>query len=563
MTTDPLSDHPTTARARDRLDMLPVLTAYRRRGRPFAETRYIPRYIPSVTSYDALIETGDDAVVETETAGPRADIVRLADVEPKAIEWLWHERIPAGMLTILDGDPGLGKSMLTLDLAARVSTGRPMPGETTARPPRGVVVLSAEDDPARTIRPRLDAAGADCRLIAIVSIAEPDGTLRAPTIGRDDLAAVEEAIRHVDAALLVVDPLMAYLPDGVNANRDHDVRRALVALSDLAARTGAAIVVVRHLRKTAADGNPLYRGGGSIGIIGAARAGLLVARDPDDPSGQRRIVAATKQNLAPEPPALAFTLEVPAGADHPRLAWHGVTDHRAVDLLRVPDAGDAAPERREAEQFLAALLAAGPVAARQVEAEAAEAGIAWRTVQRAKASLGVRSVRPDGFTGPWAWALPDRTPPPNDVPRQHSEHGVVRRNVAEYGADEPERIGAALTLLADDGRVLVRGSSESAASSPGRPLTTRSALIAQARSGPTAPAAPASDEEWLAAPPPEPTVTDEPASDEDWLAAPPPEPAVTDEPATIACADYHGHQERHRRTAAGWTCETCASEPGG
>ncbi len=347
--------------------------------------------------------------MHADSAEPTGAVVTVINsIASRPVEWLWRDRIPAGMLTILDGDPGLGKSMLTLDLAARVSTGRAMPGESGTRRRRGVVILSAEDDPARTIRPRLEAASADLSQIAIVSIRSLDGTLREPTIAADDLRAVEQAIRQVDAALLIVDPLMAYLPDAVNANRDHDVRRALSALSDLAERTGAAIVVVRHLRKSAGDGNPLYRGGGSIGIIGAARAGLLVARDPDDESGQRRILAVTKQNLAPEPPALAFTLEVGSGAEHPRLVWQGTTDHRAADLLRVPDPSEGAPERRDAEAFLRDLLAAGPVPAKQVQAEAKEALLAWRTVRRAQERLGIqpRKVGRPGEPQAWLWALP-------------------------------------------------------------------------------------------------------------------------------------------------------------
>ncbi len=284
-----------------------------------------------------------------------------------------------------------------------------MPDEDAPGRPRGAVILSAEDDPARTIRPRLEAAGADLSRIAIVSIREPDGTLRDPTIDAADLGAVEEALRQLDAALLIVDPLMAYLPNAVNANRDHDVRRSLSRLADLAARTGAAIVVVRHLRKSAGDANPLYRGGGSIGIIGAARSGLLVARDPDDESGQRRILAVTKQNLAPEPAALAFSLEVGAGAWHPHLAWHGRTEHRAVDLLRVPDPPERAPEREEAAAFLRNLLADGPLPAKQVQAEARDAGLAWATVRRAQALLGIQpqKVGRPGEPQAWRWVLPD------------------------------------------------------------------------------------------------------------------------------------------------------------
>ncbi len=221
--------------------------------------------------------------------GPEVVITRLSSVEPLTLDWFWSGYVPAGMLTILEGDPGLGKSLVTLDLVARVSCGRELPGEPSGlvRPARGAVLLSAEDDLARTIRPRLDAAGADVQRVAIVGLRERDGTTREPVISPADLREIEKAIAAVDAALLVIDPLVAYLPDTVNANRDQDVRRSLSPLADLGERTGAAIVAVRHLRKAGAE-NPIYRGGGSIGIIGAARAGLLVARDPDDPTGERR-----------------------------------------------------------------------------------------------------------------------------------------------------------------------------------------------------------------------------------------------------------------------------------
>ncbi len=354
-------------------------------------------------------------VVDAIDPRTEAIITVLDSVAPRAVEWLWRHRIPEGMLTILDGDPGLGKSMLTLDLAARVSTGQAMPGEYGTRKPRGVVILSAEDDPARTIRPRLEVARADLSRIAIVDIRESDGTLRSPTIAPDDLRAVEQAIAQVNAAVLIVDPLVAYLPDDVNANRDHDVRRSLSLLSDLAERTGAAILVVRHLRKGAAE-NPLYRGGGSIGIIGAARAGLLVARDPDDESGQRRILAVTKQNLAPEPPALAFTLEVPEGAEHPHLVWQGPTGHQAADLLRGPDPEASASALRDAEAFLRDVLADGPQPATTVRRMARDAGISDRTLDRARAALGVIARRTGGLgaAGRWEWAAKDahRTPVP-------------------------------------------------------------------------------------------------------------------------------------------------------
>ena len=161
-----------------------------------------------------------------------ARLLRLADVEPADVSWLWPGRIPFGKLTILDGDPGLGKSTLTLDLAARLTTHRPMPEESAAhlQAPYGVVLLSAEDGMSDTVRPRLDAAGADsARVHAIVSLWDPAGGERLPNLL--DLEALRAAIEQLDAALVIVDPLMAYLPPSVNAHNDQEIRSALAPVA--------------------------------------------------------------------------------------------------------------------------------------------------------------------------------------------------------------------------------------------------------------------------------------------------------------------------------------------
>src|SRR5262249_22936941 len=151
-------------------------------------------------------------------------------------------------------------------------------------------------DAADTIRPRLEAAGADLDRIHIFHAVRREGHEVIPSLP-ENLPELERAIRDRHAELVVIDPLMAYLGGGVDAHRDQDVRRALAPLAKMVERTGAAGLAVRHLNKGGASGgNPLYRGGGSIGIIGAARSGLLVARDPDDP--ERRVFAVTKSNLA-------------------------------------------------------------------------------------------------------------------------------------------------------------------------------------------------------------------------------------------------------------------------
>ncbi|MCC6642288.1 MAG: AAA family ATPase, partial [Deltaproteobacteria bacterium] len=301
------------------------------------------------------------------------------------------------------GDPGLGKSSVTLDLAARVTTGRAMPDGSPGAS-GGVVLLSAEDGLADTIRPRLDAAGADVsRVVALASIRLDTGE-RMPELPLD-LAAVEAAIERVSAVLVVVDPLMAYLGPETNSYRDQDVRRALAPLAALAERSGAAVLVVRHLRKSS-GGPATHAGGGSIGIIGAARSGLLVARDPED--DDRRILAPTKSNLGPPAASLAYRI-VPAG-DAAAVEWLGVTDHSAADLLAAAAAADSEERHAgaEAREWLGGLLLDGPVPAAEAQRRARADGIADRTLRRAREALGV-VIRRRGW-GPGSvvtWALPD------------------------------------------------------------------------------------------------------------------------------------------------------------
>jgi RecA-family ATPase len=342
--------------------------------------------------------------------------VRACHVEPKKVKWLWPGRIPAGKVTVLDGDPGLGKSTITLDLTARLTTASPLPDGHRPEGPICVLLLSAEDGVEDTIVPRLKVAGADLRKVTIVDhVADEDGPRPVELPG--DAAMVERWLASYlyadddDAApvtpgLVVVDPLMAFLGGQVNAHRDQDIRRALYPLKLLAERTGVAVVVVRHLNKTGGS-NPLYRGGGSIGIIGAARAGLLVAPDPDDE--HRRILAVAKSNLAAKAPSLAYRLVGDDLYGAARITWDGASDHTADDLLDRP-VERAAPKREQAEEFLRQALAvdARPVAWLQKTAQGK--GISWDTVKRAKEALEViverRGEEGRRGGGSWWWRLP-------------------------------------------------------------------------------------------------------------------------------------------------------------
>jgi hypothetical protein len=198
---------------------------------------------------------------------------------------------------------------------------------------------------ADTIRPRLDAAGGNPhRVLSLVAV--PDG--ERPISIPEDLEIIRRGIDRVEAQLVVIDPLSAFLSSGVNSHRDQDVRRALAPLAKLAEETGVAVVVVRHLTQSP-GGNPLYRGQGSIGIIGAARSALLVAKHPKDEG--LRVLAPLKSNLTKPAPSLTFAL-VESANGAVRLEWKGTTEHTAAALLAAP----ADPEERsaleEAKEFL-------------------------------------------------------------------------------------------------------------------------------------------------------------------------------------------------------------------
>jgi len=332
-------------------------------------------------------------------------LLRLADVQPVPVSWLWPGRIPLGKLTILDGDPGLGKSTVMLDLAARVTTDRVAP-DGAQMGSGGVVILTAEDGLADTVRPRLDAMDGDAaRVVALEAVRDQQREIQSVTLP-DHLDALRQAVESTDAILVIVDPFMAYLGSYINSRIDHDIRRTLAPLARLAEDMGVAVVLIRHLNKSNA-GPALYRGGGSIGIIGAARMGLLVAPDPDDEA--RRVLAVVKSNLAPIAPSLAYRLaSIPTGVA--RVEWEGTSPHSANRLLAVPADEEERSTLDTAVSFLTEELGSGPRKSMELEGEARRLGVSERTLNRARARLGVRAQKVGGV---WWTVLP--TVPSSEV----------------------------------------------------------------------------------------------------------------------------------------------------
>lgn len=360
----------------------------------------------------------------------RAQTTCLADVRPEHVEWLWPGRIPRGAVTILDGDPDLGKSTVTLDIGARVSRGRAMPDDAAGIAAADVIVMTYEDHLAATIRPRLDAADADVSRVHAIAIATEHGP-DMPSLPQD-LDALGDAIRDTGAALVIVDPLMAALSGSVDAHRDQDVRRVLAPLARIAEQHGCAVLAVRHLRKSG-GANPLYAGGGSIGIIGAARSALLVAVDPQNPA--RRVLARAKCNLAAPVPSIGYRL-VPAGGTV-AVDWLGAVEHTAGELLLAAAQGDDERSARDlAAELLRAELAAGPQPVQSIQRAARRAGIADRTLQRAAADLGLRPQR-QGFGPGGEYVYPMlATPAGGHGGGGHDDHG---QPPADVGNPAPDR----------------------------------------------------------------------------------------------------------------------------
>ncbi len=342
--------------------------------------------------------------VEESKQAPIPQLVNISSVTPEPVTWLWRNWLPSGKIAIVDGDPGLGKSTILLDLAARITKGLPMPGDTESNEPGNVVLLSAEDGLADTIRPRLDAAGADVTRVDAFCGVMCDGTPHLPSLP-GDVRVLHQVAKEKAARLIVIDPLFAYLHGSIKSNSDQDVRGVLHLVAKMAEDTGAAVAIIRHLNKTP-GGNPLYRGGGSIGIIGAARIGLLVAQDPENED--RRVLAVAKSNLGPKPKSLAYSLE-PVG-EYTRIKWEGESHYLAKDLLAMQnDDEDMGGAREQAEDFLRNRLADGPVSAKQIQKEAKAEGISDATLRRASKRLGVKHGKQGGFFGGekgWAWSLP-------------------------------------------------------------------------------------------------------------------------------------------------------------
>lgn len=338
---------------------------------------------------------------------------KASEIQAKPIRWLWHGRFARGKVSVVAGNPGLGKSQITTSMAAVVTTGGTWPVDRTRCECGNVIILSAEDDPEDTIRPRLEAAGADLSRVfildAVVEGYRSDGgeVVRAFNL-KTDLVRLGAMLKEIGgAALIVIDPITAYL-GGTDSHKNAEIRALLSPLSDLAAKHGAAVICVSHLNKSGGS-EALLRVTGSMAFVAAARSAWLVAKDLEDDT--RRLFLPLKNNIGNDKSGLAFAVQSaqvksPAGLiETSRVMWEAeavtVTADEAMASQGDPEERSAVEDAR---QFLAGLLADGPVHAGQIKKDADGAGFNWRTVQRAADRLGVVRHK-DGMRGGWLWNL--------------------------------------------------------------------------------------------------------------------------------------------------------------
>jgi hypothetical protein len=323
-------------------------------------------------------------------------------------------RLARGMITVIDGDPGLGKSTLLADWAAKTTVGAALP-DGEPQPEKGVILFSAEDDPGVTIRPRFEAAGGDgsqMLLLNEIPKVDEEGYAVMDRRGKpattwfglpDDVDLLEDAIEAMNAGLVIFDPLFSYLSPHIKSNSDQDMRMALSPLALVAQRTGVSVIIVRHLNKSGGV-NALYRGGGSIAIIGVSRIGLLLGRSRTNPS--LRVLAPVKNNISEPASSIGFELEPVPDTDVARMRYMGPVSESAHDLLLGEITSDEdQDEGDEAVDWLKQYLSDGKRESSQIFKDARTKNLNERAVRKAKSKLKVLA-RPGAYQGAWTWELP-------------------------------------------------------------------------------------------------------------------------------------------------------------
>jgi putative DNA primase/helicase len=331
-----------------------------------------------------------------------ADIRSFSEVLPRRLHWLWLGRIPQAKITVLVGEQSMGKSLLSLDIAARVSRGHGFPDGAKCRS-GAVIIASSEDDPEDTIRPRLEAARADLRAVHFLRGFETTGS---DGQKRFDLFSLERHIGELEAAisasgavLMIADPISSFV-GGTDARSNSEVRALLHPLVEMLGRTHCAFLALQHFRK--AEGLPLHRVMDSLAFTAVARTVHGVTQDPADPT--RHLLHPLKNNLAPLGSGLAYRIVAPS--DIPVVQWERGDVQADAHVLFSGLEFDADPGAIvEATKILADGLADGAQPCTLVQKWAKEAGVSWRTFRRATKEMGIRKWHKSP-KDPWMYELP-------------------------------------------------------------------------------------------------------------------------------------------------------------
>ena len=368
-------------------------------------------------------------------------VTRASDIVPVPVEWLWPGRLAKGKTTLLGGYPGVGKSQLSIFIAATISIGGQWPcGEGTA-PKKSVIVLCAEDGLADTIVPRLLAAGGDSAKVEIVSaVTDNTGGDRRIFNLSNDLDLLEAHIKKCgDVGLVIIDPVDAYIGGNVDSHKNAAVRAVLEPISELADRLGVAILAVTHFSKQAGN-KAMYRFIGSIAHVGSARVAFAVIADAENEG--RTLVLHAKNNLAPAQKGLAYRLEQRTVAEGVVGSYvhfeHEYVVATADEALAAERDSGVRSDAEEAADFLTSLLATGAVKVEIIEQEAIKVGLLGveqsigqsKPFRSARKRLGIKPYQPKGEKAPgWEWALPPDTP--HQVPSEASD--ALQKNRASDG----------------------------------------------------------------------------------------------------------------------------------
>jgi len=360
-------------------------------------------------SIEKIFEAFQKSVQSTKRDDETPDIVPLIEVEKTGIKWLWRNRIPEGKITIITGNVGTGKSVFSIFLASHVSKGVPWPDNPDEKIQKGeVLILTAEDVPEDTIRPRVEANGGDLSKIHIIrGIKEKEKTRLFDLV--KDVAKLEKVLKERPIKLLIIDPVTAYISKGVNSWKDQDVRNLLAPFQRLASDFSVTIVMILHLNKRE-DVHVINRLLDSRAWGAVARAVWLVGEDEE--TGERYF-APVKNNLARDTGSIFFEFEdTLLGKDKkgeeiraPKLVYRRTSGEKAEDFIQPFDQKKDTKTKR-AEDFLLNHLAIGKeVEASELIRKAEEEGIKVSTLHRARKKLGIKARREGGKEGKWLWRI--------------------------------------------------------------------------------------------------------------------------------------------------------------